>query len=74
MEQVAGTGYLARIEANKVGVRAGPDIVYSRLFRDFASEGQQTTMFIELSPGEALAVIRELQTCVKIALATTTPV
>ena len=73
MERVAGTGYLARIEANKVGVRAGPDIIYIRLFRDFADEGQQTNMFAELSPGEALAVIRELQACVNIALATTTP-
>jgi len=74
MERVAGTGYLARIEANKVGVRAGPNVVYIRLFRDFAEEGQQTTMFAELSPGDALAVIRQLQASVKIALATTTPV
>jgi hypothetical protein len=74
MERVAGTGYLARVEANKVGVRAGPDVVYIRLFRDFAEEGQQTTMFAELAPGDAMAVIRELQAAVKVALATITPV
>lgn len=74
MERVAGTGYLARVEANKIGMRAGPDVIYIRLFRDFADEGQQTAMFAELSPGETLAVIRELQTCVSIALATTTPI
>lgn len=73
MERVAGAGYLARVEANKVGVRAGPEVIYIRLFRDFAEERQQTTMFAELSPGEALAVIRELQACVNVALATTTP-
>ena len=73
MERVAGAGYLARVEANTVGVRAGPDVVYVRLSRNFASEGQQTTMFAELSPGDALAVIRDLQACVKIALACRTP-
>lgn len=73
MERVAGTGYLARVEANKVGVRAGPDVVYIRLSRDFADEGQQTTMFAELSPGDALKIISELQACVKIALACSTP-
>ena len=74
MERVAGTGYLARVEANKVGVRAGPDVVYIRLFRDFVEEGQQTTMFAELAPGDAMAIIRELQAAVKVALATITPV
>ena len=74
MERVAGVGYLARVEANMVGVRPGPDVVYIRLSRNFADEGQQTTMFAELSPGDALAIIRELQTCVKVALAYGTPV
>ena len=73
MDRVAGSGYLARVEANTVGVRAGPDVVYIRLSRDFASEGQQTAMFAEVSPGDALKLIRELQACVGIALACGTP-
>ena len=73
MERVAGAGYLARVEANTVGVRAGLGVVYVRLSRDFADEGQRTTMFAERSPGDALAVIRELQACVNVALACRTP-
>lgn len=56
-----------------VGVRAGPDVVYIRLCRDFASERQQTVMFAEVSPGDALKLIRDLQACVGIALAHGTP-
>ena len=67
---VVGIGYLARVEANQIGVRAGPDVVYVRLSRAFESEGQQTTMFAEIAPGDALKLIRELQECVRVALAT----
>ncbi len=67
---VVGVGYLAQVEANQIGVRAGPDVVYVRLTRAFASEGQQTTMFAEIGPGDAMTLIRELQECVRIAVAT----
>lgn len=60
---------MARVEANSIGVRAGPDVVYIRLSRDFPSEGQQTMMFAEVSPGDALKIIRELEACVRTALA-----
>lgn len=73
MDRVAGTGYLARVEANTVAVRAGPEVVYIRLSRDFPSEGQQTSMFAEVSPGDALRLIRELQACVRVALAAAAP-
>ena len=66
-------GYLARVEANTVGVRAGPDVVYVRLSRDFAGEGTPTIMFAEISPGDALKMIRDLQDCVRVALATALP-
>ena len=74
MDRVAGAGYLARVEANTVSVRAGPDVVYVSLARHFASEGQRTAMFAEVSPGDALTLIRELQACVSVALACRTPV
>ena len=73
MDRLSGTGYLTRVEANTIGVRAGPDVVYVRLSRDFEGEGRPTTMFAEISPGDALKMIRDLQDCVRIALATTTP-
>lgn len=64
-----GDGYLARVEANTVGVRAGPDVIYIRLSRDFEAEGQRTSMFAEISPGDALRMASDLQDCVRVALA-----
>ncbi len=63
-----GTGYLARAEANRVAVRSGPNVVYLRLTRDFAAENQQTSMFAEMTPGNALRLIRELERSVRDAL------
>ena len=65
---------MARVEASTVSVRAGPDVVYISLSRAFALEGQRTAMFAEVSPGDAMTLIRELQACVGIALACRTPV
>lgn len=73
MGNAVGTGYLAKVEASVVAVRAGPEVVYLRLTRDFADEGQTTTMFAELEPGHVLRLIRDLQECVGIALACGTP-
>lgn len=70
---MVGTGYLAQVEANQIGVRAGPDVVYVRLSRTFDSEGQQTTMFAEIAPGDAMRLIGELQRCIGVALATAGP-
>lgn len=70
---MVGTGYLAQVEANQIGVRAGPDVVYVRLSRTFDSEGQQTTMFAEIAPGDAMRLIGELQRCIGVALATAEP-
>ena len=73
MERDRGAGYLARVEANTIGVRAGPDVIYIRLSRDFACEGQQTSMFAEISPGDALRMANDLQECVRFALAAAAP-
>ncbi len=73
MDRVDGAGYLARVEANVVGVRAGPEVVYIRLARDFPEEGQRTSMFAEVTPGDALRLIHDLQACVQTALACRTP-
>ena len=69
MNSALGSGYLAQVEANLVGVSAAPGTIFLRLSRKFASEGQQTSMFTEMSPGQALCVIRELEAAVKQALA-----
>ena len=69
MSDAAGSGYLARVEANQVGIRAAPGVVFLRLTRAFANEGQTTSMFSEMTPGQTLSVIRELQASVKEALA-----
>ena len=68
MSSALGSGYLAQVEANLVGVRAAPGAVFLRLSRNFASENQQTSMFTEMTPGQALSVIRELEAAVKQAL------
>ncbi len=68
MGEAVGVGYLAQVEANRVGIRAAPDVVFLRLIRDIASENQLTTMFCELTPGYAIQLIRELQTAVGIAI------
>jgi len=70
---MVGTGYLARVEANEIGVRAGPDVVYVRLSRNFESEDQVTSMFAEIGPGDAIRLIAELQRCVGVALAAAGP-
>ena len=69
MGDAVGSGYMARVEANLVGVRAAPGAVFLRLTRAFEGEGQKTSMFTEMTPGQALTVIRELQASVKKALA-----
>jgi hypothetical protein len=69
MSGALGSGYLAQVEASFVGVRSAPGAVFLRLGRDFASEGQRTGMFTEMTPGQALSVIRELEAAVKQALA-----
>ncbi len=69
MRSALGSGYLAQVEANLVGVRAAPGAVFLRLSRDFASEGQQTSMFTEMTPGQALSLVREVEAAVKQALA-----
>ena len=69
MSSALGSGYLAQVEANFVGVRAAPGAVFLRLNRSFTSEGQQTSMFTEMTPGQALSVIKELEAAVKQALA-----
>ena len=69
MSDAEGIGYLARVEANLVGIQAVPGAVFLRLTRAFDREGQATSMFTEMTPGQALRVIRELQAAVKGALA-----
>lgn len=68
MGRMAGVGYLAKVEANKVAVRPGPDVVYLRLLRSFPGEGEPCCMFAELTPGAALRLVRELQRCIRIAI------
>ena len=69
MGHAVGSGYLAQVEANLVGIRAAPGVVFLRLTRAFESEGQQTTMFTEMTPGQALNLIQQLQASVRDALA-----
>ena len=61
-------GYLTQTEANRIGVRPGPNVIYLRLIRDFASEGRPVAMFSELTPGHAMRLIRELQAAVGVAI------
>ena len=68
MSEAVGVGYLAQTEANRVAIRAAPDVVFLRLVRDFTSENQLTAMFCELTPGYAIQLIRELQTAVGVAI------
>ena len=68
MGEAVGVGYLAQVEANRVAVRAAPDVVFVRLIRDFPAEHQRTAMFCELTPGHAIQLIRELQEAVGAAL------
>ena len=73
MGQSIGAGYLARVEANFVTVRAAPDAVFVRLRRTFAGEGQETSMFTEMTPVHALQLVRDLQEAVREALAHAEP-
>lgn len=50
-------------EANEIGLRRGPDIIYVRLSRNLANEPQVTTMLAELSVIEARKLMQDLQTC-----------
>lgn len=38
-------------------------MIYLRLVRDYAQEGQENTLFAEMPPGDALRLIRDLQKC-----------
>ena len=69
MREAVGAGYLARVEANRIGLRATPGAVFLRLIRDFASEGQTTSMFTEMTPAEVRRLIQELEAAAKAALA-----
>ena len=69
MSDTVKCGYLARVEANFVGVRAAPGVVFLRLTRSFESEGQVTSMFTEMTPAEASRLINELQAALDSALA-----
>lgn len=65
-----GTGaalYDGRTEANLVGVRASPGVVFLRLRRDFPGEPKHA-MFTELSPAEAMRVRDQLDACIRISL------
>ena len=68
MAEAVGVGYLAQTEANRVGVRPGPNVVYLRLIRCFAAEQQETSMFTEMTPGHAMKLIRELEAAVRVAI------
>jgi hypothetical protein len=68
MDKVLGSGYLARVEANHLGVVHGPDVVYLQLIRSFGAEGQRTSMFAEMTPGQALHLIKRLEVSVREAL------
>jgi hypothetical protein len=70
MSEGVGAGYLTRTEANLVGLRAAPDVVFLRLVRDVESEGERTCMFTELTPRQARELIKNLQEVVEIAVAT----
>ena len=61
--------YLAQVEASLVGIHSAPGAVFLRLTRDFLGEGQTTSMFTEMTPGQALRVISVLQASVEKALA-----
>ncbi len=69
MAERTKAGYLAQIEAERVAVRPGPNVVYVRLIRDFDSEAEHSCMFAELTPGQALRLTAELRSAVTIALA-----
>ena len=68
MAEGIGTGYLARVEANSIAIRSAPNAVFLRLTRSFAAEGQTTSMFTEMTPGQALRLIDELRASVQKAL------
>ena len=70
MNEGIGATYLTRTEANLVGLRAAPDVVFLRLVRDVESEGERTCMFTELTLGQARELIKNLQEVVNIAVAT----
>ena len=70
MSSSVGSGYLTRTEANLVGVRAAPDVVFLRLVREIESENERTCMFTELTPGQAQELIKSLQEVVDIAIST----
>ena len=69
MAESVKAGYLLHTEANRVGVRPGPNVVYLHLMREFAAEAQPICMFTEMTPGNVLRLIDELQSAVRIALA-----
>jgi len=55
-------------EANQVSVQAVPGAVFLRLRRD-RPDGTVRRMFAELSVGEAMAIRRELDACIRAAAA-----
>ena len=69
MSNAAEADYLARVEANIVGVQAAPNAVFLRLSRAFAGESRLTCMFTEMTPGQVVRLIRDLQTAVREAVA-----
>ena len=69
MAESVKAGYLLQTEANRVGIRPGPNVVYLRLMRELAAESGASCMFAEMTPGHVLHLIDELQSAVRIALA-----
>jgi hypothetical protein len=59
-------------EANQSSVQAVPGAVFVRLRRD-RPDGTVRRMFVELSVGEAIAVRRELEACIRAAAAAAQP-
>ena len=59
-------------EANQISVQAVPGAVFVRLRRD-RPDGTARRMFVELSVGEAIALRRELDACIRAAVAAAQP-
>lgn len=56
-------------EATAISVQPAPGAVFLRLRRHRANGGSARCMFVELTPGEAIALRRELDAVIEIALA-----
>ena len=69
MSDALGRGYLGKAEANRIQVKAAPDLVFLTLIRDFPGEGQATRMFCELFPATALRLSADLARGAKRAMA-----